>query len=211
MQDRSVFLDIGSNYGLVWQWAAAGGARVHVTDISDITLRNARSVLPKRVRDRAHISLHDATKLGFADESFDAVTAVSTIEHIENDCAVVGEVARVLKPSGVAVITVPINREYREVRDNPSFALIRHYDLETLERRFSSNRRLTRDDFELWCIRDRYGERPLWTFTRFSDVLRRFVYYRKLKPPYSPSRITPNPLGHHIAILVLRKNGETAG
>ena len=202
-------LDIGSNYGLVWQWAAAQGAHVHATDIRDITLRDAHSVLPGRVRDMAHISLHDATKLGFADGSFDAVTAISTIEHIEDDLAVTAEVARVLKTHGLAILTVPFNPEYCEVRDNPSFPLIRHYDVETLGRVFS-NRALAKEDLELWCVRDRYSELPLWTFTRFSDVLRRFVYYRKLRPPYSPSRITPNPLGHHIAIVVLRKNGETA-
>jgi SAM-dependent methyltransferase len=203
-------LDIGSNYGLLWQWAAARGALVHATDICDITLRTARSVLPSRVRKRTYVSLHDATKLGFANESFDAVTAISTIEHIEDDRAVIDEIARVLKTSGLAIVTVPVNPEYSEVRDNPSFPLIRHYDLETLKRRFFSEPDLSKQGFELWCIRDRYRELPLWTFTRFSDVLRRFVYYKKLKPPYTPARITPNPLGHHIAILVLRKNGGTA-
>lgn len=198
-------LDIGSNYGLVWQWLAAHGTHVHGTDIRDITLRDAHAGLPGHVRNRAHISLHDAQALGFADGSFDAVTTISTIEHIEDDRAVIAEVARVLKPGGVAIITVPVNPEYHEVRDNPSFPLIRHYDLETLERRFFSNSGFTKEDLQLWCIRDRYRELPVWTFTRFSDVLRRFVYYRRLKPPYEPSRITPNPLGHHIAILVLRK------
>ncbi len=198
-------LDIGSNYGLVGHWAAAKGAHVHLTDICDITLRDARSMLPSRVRDRAHISLHDAQELGFADESFDAVTAISTIEHIEDDLAVMAEFVRVLKPGGVAIITVPVSREYHEIRDNPSFPLIRLYDLETLERRFFSNRAVAKEDLELWCIRDRYSELPLWTFTRFSDVLRRFVYYRRLKPPYSPVHITPNLLGHHLGIFVLRK------
>ncbi len=204
-------LDIGSNYGLVWQWAAAQGALVHATDICDITLRDARSVLPSRVRDRTHISLHDATKLGFANESFDAVTAISTIEHIEDDRAVVAEIVRVLRTGGLAIVTVPVNPQYGEVRDNPPFPLIRHYDLETLEQRFFSNRALAKEDLALWCIRDRYRELPLWTFTRFSDVLRRFVYYRKLEPPYDFPRITPNPLGHHMAIVVLRKKGGTAG
>jgi len=198
-------LDIGSNYGLVWQWLAARGAHVHPTDIRDITLRDARANLPTRDRSRAHISLHNAERLGFADQSFDAVTAISTVEHIEDDRAVMAEVARVLKPGGVAIITVPVNRDYREVRDNPSFPLIRHYDLETLEQRFFSGGTLEKLELQLWCIRDRYREMPLWTLTRFSDVLRRFVYYRQLKPPYDPSRITPNPLGHHVAILVLRK------
>jgi SAM-dependent methyltransferase len=198
-------LDIGSNYGLVWQWAAARGAHVHATDIRDITLRNARAHLPTRDRERAHISLHDAQRLGFADRSFDAVTAISTIEHIEDDRAVMAEVARVLQPGGIAIITVPVNPRYHEVRDNPSFPLIRHYDLETLEQRFLPSGSLAKVELQVWCIRDRYRTLPLWTFTRFSDLLRRFVYYRQPSPPYDPSRITPNPLGHHIALLLLKK------
>jgi len=198
-------LDIGSNYGLVWQWVAGRGAHVHATDIRDITLRDARANLPDRDRKRTHVSLHDAQRLGFMDESFDAVTVISTIEHIEDDRAVMGEVARVLQPGGVAIITVPVNPDYREVRDNPSFPLIRHYDLETLEKRFFSNGTLEKTKLQLWCIRDRFGELPLWTFTRFSDVLRRFLYYRRLKSPYDPSLIAPNPLGHHIAVIVLKK------
>jgi ubiquinone/menaquinone biosynthesis C-methylase UbiE len=198
-------LDIGSNYGLVGHWAAAKGAHVHLTDITDITLREARSVLPSRVRDRIRISFQDAQRFGFADESFDAVTAISTIEHIEDDAAVMAEVARVLRPGGIAIITVPVNREYHEIRDNPSFPLVRIYDLETLDSKFFSNGAVVRESLELWCIRDRHAKTPLWNFTRFSDVLRRFVYYRKLKPPYDSSSITPNLLAHHMAILVLRK------
>jgi SAM-dependent methyltransferase len=204
-------LDIGSNYGLVWQWVAAHGAHVHATDIRDITLRDARAHLPDRDRERAHISLHDAQRLGFADESFDAVTAISTIEHIEDDRAVMAEVARVLQPGGVAIITMPVNPDYREVRDNASFPLIRHYALETLEQRLLADGTLQTVELQLWCIRDHFGAVPLWTFTRFSDVLRRFVYYRRLKPPHDLSRIAPNPLGHHIGILILRKRSEDNG
>ena len=72
-------LDIGSNYGLVWQWSAARGIETHATDICDITLTDARAAAPQRVRDRSPISMHNATRLGFKPRSFDAVSVIRPI------------------------------------------------------------------------------------------------------------------------------------
>jgi len=184
-------LDIGSNYGLVWQWSAARGIETHATDICDITLTDARAAAPQRVRDRSPISMHNATRLGFKPRSFDAVTVISTIEHIENDRAALDEIASVLEPGGYAILTFPVNREFLEIRDNPSFPLIRLYDLDAIETRLLANDQLVNEHIELWCIRDRFAAKPLWTLTRLSDVLRRFVYYCRPKPPFSPEKITP--------------------
>ena len=43
----------------------------------------------------------------FADAAFDVVTALDVIEHVEDDVAALRETARVLRPGGVALITVP--------------------------------------------------------------------------------------------------------
>jgi SAM-dependent methyltransferase len=52
----------------------------------------------------------DARQLEFADNSFDRVSAISTIEHIEDgDNAAMAELARVLRPGGRLVVTVPFN------------------------------------------------------------------------------------------------------
>jgi SAM-dependent methyltransferase len=52
----------------------------------------------------------DARKLEFADARFERVTAISTIEHIEEgDAAAMKELARVLAPGGRLVVTVPYN------------------------------------------------------------------------------------------------------
>ena len=47
------------------------------------------------------------TALPFADATADMVTALDVIEHIEDDRSAVVEMARILKPGGVLVITVP--------------------------------------------------------------------------------------------------------
>jgi ubiquinone/menaquinone biosynthesis C-methylase UbiE len=49
----------------------------------------------------------DATLLPFVQSTFDGVICSETIEHIERDDAVIGEIARVLRPGGILVITVP--------------------------------------------------------------------------------------------------------
>lgn len=49
----------------------------------------------------------DASQLPFSDNSFDLAVAVECFEHIENNVAAMREVARVLKPGGYLVVTVP--------------------------------------------------------------------------------------------------------
>jgi SAM-dependent methyltransferase len=67
----------------------------------------------------------DATRLPFADGSFDAVIAAEILEHVPDDVAAMAEIARVLRPGGTAAVTVPawlpervcwaLSREYHEV------------------------------------------------------------------------------------------------
>jgi len=49
----------------------------------------------------------DVRRLPFADNSFDVVTAMDIIEHIDDDKAASGEIFRVLKPGGRLLVTVP--------------------------------------------------------------------------------------------------------
>lgn len=67
----------------------------------------------------------DATCLPFADESFDKVIAAEVLEHVPGDQAAMNEIARVLRPGGIAAVTVPawlpervcwaLSDEYHEV------------------------------------------------------------------------------------------------
>ncbi len=49
----------------------------------------------------------DATRLPFADDSFDVVITSEVLEHIQNDVAAISEMVRVLKPGGTFAATVP--------------------------------------------------------------------------------------------------------
>jgi SAM-dependent methyltransferase len=49
----------------------------------------------------------DATSMPFPDDSFDTVIAAEVLEHIPADQAAMHEIARVLRPGGIAAVTVP--------------------------------------------------------------------------------------------------------
>jgi SAM-dependent methyltransferase len=51
----------------------------------------------------------DATHLPMADASLDLVTALDVLEHIEDDAKAAAEIARVLRPGGHLVVTVPVD------------------------------------------------------------------------------------------------------
>jgi SAM-dependent methyltransferase len=67
----------------------------------------------------------DATRMPFCDGAFDRVIAAEVLEHVLDDQRAMHELARVLRPGGLAAVTVPaffpericwaLSREYHEV------------------------------------------------------------------------------------------------
>ena len=51
----------------------------------------------------------DLTALPFADAQFDTVVCSHVLEHVPDDHAALGEIQRVLRPGGVALIQTPVN------------------------------------------------------------------------------------------------------
>jgi SAM-dependent methyltransferase len=101
-------LDIGSGMGGFLVAAARNGVRVAGlepnSDYCAITrLRAARYDLPPSVAQGF------GERLPFASGIFDAVLAQDILEHVRDPMAVLDEIRRVLKPEGVALVTV-INR-----------------------------------------------------------------------------------------------------
>jgi SAM-dependent methyltransferase len=56
---------------------------------------------------RATVARGDATRMPFPDAAFDRVIAAEVLEHIPADQQALREIARVLRPGGLAAVTVP--------------------------------------------------------------------------------------------------------
>ena len=107
-------LDLGCGAGRHAFEAARRGARVVALDMSRDELDQVAAVaaamdeageIPAGASIRT--SHGDATAMPFEDEAFDVVIAAEVMEHIPADQAAMEEVARVLRPGGVAAVTVP--------------------------------------------------------------------------------------------------------
>ena len=63
-----------------------------------------------RSRGERRLCQADLRALPFDSESFDAVTALDVVEHVEDDRQALAEIGRVLKPGGIAILNVPAFR-----------------------------------------------------------------------------------------------------
>lgn len=100
-------LDVGCGTGFIIHLAADIFDEIHGVDITPAMMARVRT-------DRGNITLHEsrAEKMPFPDASFDAVTAYSFLDHVEDLGALLSEVARVLKPGGVFYADLIPHREF---------------------------------------------------------------------------------------------------
>ncbi len=84
-------------------------------DIGWGTVRVARELANERGVSLIGV-VGDLERLPFRDSAFDALACDDTIEHLPDDAAGVGELARVLQPDGLAVLATPNREDARVVR-----------------------------------------------------------------------------------------------
>ena len=109
-------LDIGAGTGLLMNGAAqhlTTGKSIGIDiwrdeDLSDNTLQNTlRNAEIEGVSDKIEIKTEDARQLSFADNSFDVILSqfcIHNIDDIKEQEKACFEIARVLKPNGIALI-----------------------------------------------------------------------------------------------------------
>ncbi len=90
----------------ILRWAAERGARTFGLDIAPPIVAAARSGYAGRGLALGGV-VADVRALPFADGSFDAVYSMGTIEHFAETETAAGEIARVLRPGGRAIVGVP--------------------------------------------------------------------------------------------------------
>lgn len=93
-------LDLGSGTGVLPFRLYPTGACFAVTDIAENQIAYARQLAFERHCERMSFCVCSAEDTGFADESFDAVTAVQCFHYFDADRAA-QEIHRVLKPDGL--------------------------------------------------------------------------------------------------------------
>ncbi|MDO8618080.1 MAG: class I SAM-dependent methyltransferase [Candidatus Uhrbacteria bacterium] len=98
-------LDVGCGPGVMIRELLARDFRVIATDIAPAMIEECR----RRFGDEPRLTLAvtSAEQLPVADSSVDAVIAMGLVEYLPDDEAVLREFARVLKPNGRLIVTLP--------------------------------------------------------------------------------------------------------
>lgn len=191
-------LDLASGAGYGSEILRAGDARWVVSaDRSEEAFREAE--LPASGAGALRGVLADAARLPFRDASFDLYASFETIEHVEDDRAVVQEARRVLAPGGIFLCSTP-EREVispgRTLADRPDNPFhIREYARAEFES-------LLRTGFD--CF-DWYGQTPaseghkqrLSALAALSPILARRLHQMRnilRLPGEGEARHTPYPL-----------------
>lgn len=109
-------LDLGCGFGRHAFESMRRGATVVACDFSLAELKDVKSMFAAIGADEGDtlpegwggsVTNGDATRLPFADASFDRIIASEVLEHIPDDTSAFRELARVLKPGGTLAVTVP--------------------------------------------------------------------------------------------------------
>ncbi len=105
-------LDIGCGVGgPAVRIAKSTGAQVTGISISgqQVSMANALASA-KGVSDRVRFRVEDATRMPFAEESFDAVVAIESMMHMPSRQDVFTSIGRLLRPGGQVVLTDTVQR-----------------------------------------------------------------------------------------------------
>jgi len=121
------FLEVGCGTGNVSSFLAQEGYRVTGCEFYQEAIERAWPGF--------EVVQGDATRLSFADGSFDAVGLFDVIEHFSDDGAVAQEAGRVLRRGGIIAITVPAGEDLWSRVDEESLHK-RRYTKGTLQRLF---------------------------------------------------------------------------
>jgi SAM-dependent methyltransferase len=108
-------LDVACGEGYGSAALARHATRVTGVDVSEAAIAHARGAYAERAN--LEFLAASCTQLPLPNASFDTIVSFETIEHIAGQEAFLDEVARVLAPEGVFVLSCPNKVEYSDKRD----------------------------------------------------------------------------------------------
>lgn len=106
-------LDVGCGPAVYTPDLTARGFEVWGVDLAPDVVNRAREIMSHSPHgDRAHFSVGDIERLKFPDGMFDVVNVMGLFDYLPSDEAALAEVRRVLKPGGVALISLQNRYSY---------------------------------------------------------------------------------------------------
>ena len=191
-------LDAGCGVGYGSAELGRSGRRVLGVDIDADAVAYARA---RYAAPNVEFAVMDLAALALDDASFDAVCAFEAIEHVRDQRAVLSELARVLRPHGVLVLSTPRSERTTQLPENPFHTVeFAPDDLERLLREFFAGVEL-------------YGQRRAQT--RRHRMLQRldvFGLRRRVRPPQAVvAAVGTRPIAQLTLDDVLIERGRLAG
>ncbi len=118
---RQPVLEAGCGSGRWCKWLSRYGITCHGIDWSEVLCRRAVINFP-----HSGFATADIRFAPFSDESFGAILALGSVEHaVDGPQGALGEFLRILKPGGVAIITVPYRGALRKLMRFADNVLVR--------------------------------------------------------------------------------------
>ena len=108
---EATVLDVGCGPGYGADHLAGTARRVVAVDLLDTVVTRARDVYK---RPNLDFFVMRAERLGFAPGTFDAVVSHEALMYVAPDDECIAGLRRILRPGGIAIVSVPWNAEHRE-------------------------------------------------------------------------------------------------
>jgi SAM-dependent methyltransferase len=109
-RDARVFATEQVSWGFRWlvsRYPAVIGSEYFTDQQAELLQRTLEAMLPDADASHRTLRFEDATSLSFEDGALDAVVTCDVLEHVPDADKALKEFARVLRPHGVLVLTVP--------------------------------------------------------------------------------------------------------
>ena len=122
-------LDLGCGNGKTVSTLLDDGYQVTGVDFSAVAIEQCRN----RFKD-SEFFISSVCEMPFEDDSFDYITAVHVLEHLDDDdlAKAVNEIRRVLKPSGFVFVRCFTEKDMRSDKRKESDIFYRFYDTATI-------------------------------------------------------------------------------
>jgi ubiquinone/menaquinone biosynthesis C-methylase UbiE len=128
IQEGQSVLDIGCGTGPMVEFLCDRGLVYHGIDVAQSMLDHIRNEYrDKPYQERIHLKVSTCDKVPYPDRQFDILLAMGLLEYLDDMNSVFDEFARLLKPDGIAVLTIPNRQSLNRLMKRNSQWLTRAY------------------------------------------------------------------------------------